>query len=187
MLLMVATSRHHGMPALPGTQDWLQGALFNLWTPEAKHRHHPPTTTHLDPPPPSRPWPLLGISPAGRAQRGPSVVGGERGSWEDGIVGGGRCPCPLRRHPRRGPGLPPNLPLPLHLPPRSAPATDLAVMEVTVTWCSCLWGTRPRLRSSRGTRWMWSRRSTSPSPALPPRCGRPRCGTWATLPQRCGP
>ena len=27
MLLMVATSRHHGMPALPGARDGLHGAL----------------------------------------------------------------------------------------------------------------------------------------------------------------
>ena len=49
MLLMVATSRHHGMPPLPGAQDGLQGALFNLWTPNANYRHHQPNTTHLDP------------------------------------------------------------------------------------------------------------------------------------------
>ena len=55
MLLMVATSRHHGMPALPDYQDGLQGALFNLWTPVPRHRHHLPNTTHLDPPPPKRP------------------------------------------------------------------------------------------------------------------------------------
>ena len=30
MLMMVATSRHHGMPALPDSKDGLQGALFNL-------------------------------------------------------------------------------------------------------------------------------------------------------------
>ena len=51
VLLMVATSRHHGMPPLPGAQDGLQGALFNLWTPDTKHRHHQPNTTHLDPTP----------------------------------------------------------------------------------------------------------------------------------------
>ena len=52
MLLMVATSRHHGITALLGTRDGLQGARFNLWTPDAKHRHHQPNTTHLDPTPP---------------------------------------------------------------------------------------------------------------------------------------
>ena len=34
ILLMVATSRHHRMPALPESKDALQGALFNLWTPD---------------------------------------------------------------------------------------------------------------------------------------------------------
>ena len=54
MLLMEATNRHHGMPALPDAKDGLQGALFNLWTPTAKYRHHQPNTTHLDPPPRAR-------------------------------------------------------------------------------------------------------------------------------------
>ena len=55
MLLMVATIRHHGMLALPVAKDGLQGARFNLWTPDAKHRRDQPNTTHLDPPPFSRP------------------------------------------------------------------------------------------------------------------------------------
>ena len=52
LLLIVATSRHHWMHALPGSKDGLHGALFNLWTPDAKHRHHQPNTSHLHPPPP---------------------------------------------------------------------------------------------------------------------------------------
>ena len=51
-LLMVATSRHHGLPALPDTKDGLRGFFFNLWTPDPRHRHHQPNTTHLDPTPP---------------------------------------------------------------------------------------------------------------------------------------
>ena len=53
IVLMVATSRHHGMLALPNSKDGLHGAVFNLWTPDAKHRHHQPNTLHLDPPPPA--------------------------------------------------------------------------------------------------------------------------------------
>ena len=52
MLLMVATSRHHGLPALPDSKDRLQGALFNLWTPDPQHKHHQANTTHLDATPP---------------------------------------------------------------------------------------------------------------------------------------
>ena len=52
MLLMVATSRHHGLPALPDSKDGLQGALFNLWTPDPRHKHHQANTTHLDATPP---------------------------------------------------------------------------------------------------------------------------------------
>ena len=53
--MMAATSRHHGKPALSDSKDGLQGALFNLWTPNPRHCHHQPNTTHLDPPPPMRP------------------------------------------------------------------------------------------------------------------------------------
>ena len=53
MLLMVATSCHHGLPALTDAKDGLQGAFFNLLTPDPRHRHHQPNTTHLDPLPPS--------------------------------------------------------------------------------------------------------------------------------------
>ena len=52
MLLMAATSRHHGLPALPDSKDGLQGALFNLWTPDLRHKHHQANTTHLDATPP---------------------------------------------------------------------------------------------------------------------------------------
>ena len=58
MLLMVATSRHHGMPAVADTKDGLQGALFNLWTPDPRHRHHQPNPTH--PPPPHEALPVAG-------------------------------------------------------------------------------------------------------------------------------
>ena len=44
MLLMVATSHHHGLPALPDSKDGLQGALFNLWTPDPRHKHHQANT-----------------------------------------------------------------------------------------------------------------------------------------------
>ena len=40
MPLMMATSRHHGMPALLDSKDGLQGALFHLWTPDPRHKHH---------------------------------------------------------------------------------------------------------------------------------------------------
>ena len=66
MLLMVATSRHHGLPTLPDSEDGLQGDFFNLWTPHPRHRHQQPNTTHPDHTPPTKsPWPLLGICPAG--------------------------------------------------------------------------------------------------------------------------
>ena len=52
MLLMLATSRHHGLPALPDAKDGLQGAFIYLWTPNPQHRHHQPNPTHLHTSPP---------------------------------------------------------------------------------------------------------------------------------------
>ena len=62
MLLMVATSRHHGSPALPDSKDGLQGALFKLSTPDRAHKHHQPNTTHLDPIPPKEALDVAGDS-----------------------------------------------------------------------------------------------------------------------------
>ena len=59
MLIMVVTSRHHRLPAPLDAKDGLQGAFFHLWTPDPRHRHHQPNTTHLEPPPqggPRRCW-----------------------------------------------------------------------------------------------------------------------------------
>ena len=60
MLLMVAISRLHGLPALPDSKDGLQGALFNLWTPDPRHKHHQPNTTHLDATPPKEALDVVG-------------------------------------------------------------------------------------------------------------------------------
>ena len=62
MLLMVATSRHHGLPAHPDSKDGLQGALFNLWTPDPRHKHHQANTTHLDAIPPKEALDVAGDS-----------------------------------------------------------------------------------------------------------------------------
>ena len=53
MLLMVATNRHHWSHALEGARNGLQGTPFDFVTPDPKHRHHQPNTTHVDRPPPS--------------------------------------------------------------------------------------------------------------------------------------
>ena len=45
-------------------------------------------------------------------------------------MGRGRCPGPLRRPPRGSPGLPPTYPYHPTFLSRSAPASDLAVIEV---------------------------------------------------------
>ena len=87
MLLMVATSRHHGLRALPNAKDGLQGAFFDLLSPDPRHRHHHPNTMHLDPPPPPRrPWLLLGICPAGS-----SLAWTRFCRWGRGWLGGWGC------------------------------------------------------------------------------------------------
>ena len=81
MLLMVAKSRHHWMAALPGARDGLQGALFNLWTSNAKHRNHPPNTTHVDPTPPLEARAVAGGSVDQLLWLGKEAVG-RVGLWE---------------------------------------------------------------------------------------------------------
>ena len=125
MLLMVATSRHHGLPALPDSKDGPQGALFNLWTPTPDTNTTRPTPHTWTPPPPRRAWTLLAICPAGTAQSVDQVlwVGkgavGRVGLWEGEAaqalfadppqtVPAGPPTCPF--HPTfisRGPGLRP--------------------------------------------------------------------------------
>ena len=125
MLLMVATSRHHGMPALPDSKDGLQGALFN-----SRHRHHQPNTTHLDPPPPrARPWPLLGICPASISPVWTMCCG-----WGRGWLGGWGCgrsvlprpssPTPPRRSRRPPPPAPTS-------PPSSPPPPGVDIIVTT--------------------------------------------------------
>ena len=55
MLLMVATSCHHGLSALPDYKDGLQGALFHLWTPTEHTNTTSPTPHTWTPTPPRRP------------------------------------------------------------------------------------------------------------------------------------
>ena len=177
---MVATNRHHGLPALPDSKDGLQGALFNLWTPDPRHKHHHANTTHLDATSPKAgPGRCWGFVQLGPAQRGPGVVGGEGGGWEGGVVGGGGYPGPLRRPPpRRSRQAPPPAPSnPPSSPGWPRPPTSPSSRSPSSACCSS-WAACTSWRSARGTMSMRSRRSTSPCPALPPRVGGPRCGTW---------
>ena len=134
---MVATSRHHGMPALGDAKDWLQGAVFNLWTSDPKHRNHQPNTTQLEYPP-ARPWPLLAICPAGTAPAWTGCGGRERGRavGRVGLWEGGAAKALFAYAPEAVP----TCPYPRTFLSRTAPATDLAVMEVA----GCTLGTLAR-------------------------------------------
>ena len=125
MLLMVAV-RHHGLTAVPDSKDGLQGALFDLWTPDPRHKHHEANTTHLDATPPKE---ALDLAWDLSSWECPSVdqvlwVGkGRVGLWE------GRLPRPSSPTPLRQSG-PPTCPFHPTFISRSVPASDLAVIEV---------------------------------------------------------
>ena len=115
MLLMAATSRHHGMPALPDSQDGLQGALFNLWTPDPGHRNKQPNTTRLDPPSRGlgRCWEFvqLGFPSVNQVLWVGKGVVVRVGLWE-----GGAAQALFAVAPEAVPAGPPHLPLAPHLP-----------------------------------------------------------------------
>ena len=131
MLLIVATSRHHGLPALPDSKDGLQGALFNLWTPDPRHKHHQANTTHLDATPPKE---ALHVAGDLSSLDLPSVdqvlwVGkgavGRVGLWE-----GEAAQALFADPPQTLPAGPPTCPFHPTFISRSAPASGLAVIEV---------------------------------------------------------
>ena len=128
MLLMVATSRHHGLPALPDSKDGLHWALFHLWTPDPRHKHQQPNTTHLDATPPKEALDFAGDLSSWNF---PSVlwVGkgavGRVGLWE-----GDAAHALFADPPESVPAGPPTCPFHPTFLSRSAPASDLAVIEV---------------------------------------------------------
>ena len=131
MLLMVATSRHHGLPALPDSKDGLQGALFNLWTPDPRHKHHQAHTTHLDATPPKEAlevagdlssWDFPSVDQV--LWEGKGAVG-TVGLWERDAAQA------LFADPAESvPAGPPTCPFHPTFLSRSAPASGLAVIEV---------------------------------------------------------
>ena len=107
-----------------------RGLFFNLWTPDPRHRHHQPNTTHLDPPP----------------QEALAVAGG-LSSWDfpsldqvlwlgKGVVGrvelweGGAAQALFADVPKAVPAGPPTCPFHPTFLSRSAPSSDLATMEI---------------------------------------------------------
>ena len=116
MLLMVATSRHHGLPALPDSKDGLQGALFSLWTPDPRHKHHQANTTHLDATPPKKALDVAGDLSSWDCPSVDQVLWAGKGAV--GTVGlweGDAAQALFADPPQTVPAGPPHLPLPPHL------------------------------------------------------------------------
>ena len=131
MLVMVATGRHHGMPALPDSKDGLQGALFNLWTPNAKHRHNArPIPRTWTPPSPE----ALAVAGDLSGWDCPSVDQllwvGKGVVWRVGLWEGAPGEALFADAPELVPAGSPTCPFHPTLLSRSAPSTDLAVMEI---------------------------------------------------------
>ena len=168
MLLMVATSHHQEMCALPDSKGGLHGAPFNLWSP-TRHRHHQPNTTHMIP---CHHREALAVAGDLSSWAYPSVdqvlwVGkgpvARVGLWE-----GGAAQALFADAPEAFQAGSPSCPYHPTLLSRCAPATDPAVMEIAEHSVLFLWGRCTRSRSARGTTSMRNPRSTSPSGALPP-------------------
>ena len=99
--------------------------------PDRGHRHHQPNTTHLDPPPPRRPWTLLGICPAGTSSAWTRCCGwgsGWLGGWR--LWEGGAAHALFADAPEAVPAGPPTCPFHPTFLSGPAPASDLAVIEV---------------------------------------------------------
>ena len=131
MLLMVATSRHHGLPALPDAKDGLQGARFHLWTPDPRHKHHQPNTTHLDPTPPKEALDVAGDLSSWDFPSVDQVLWVGKGAvGRVGLSEGDAAQALFADPPESVPAGPPTCPFHPTFLSRSAPASDLAVIEV---------------------------------------------------------
>ena len=116
----------------PRLQGWAAGALFHLWTPDRAHKHYQPNTTHLDPSPP----PKEALEVAGDLSSwdfpyvdqwlwvGKGAVG-RVGLWEGDVA-----QALFADPPESVPAGPPTCPFHPTFLSRSAPASDLAVIEV---------------------------------------------------------
>ena len=168
MLLMVATSRHHGMPAL--------------------HRHHQPNTTHLDPTPPLDALAVAGGLSSGECPIVDQVLWlgkgaiGRVGLWEGDAAEALFADAP--EAPSSGPPTRPYHPTFLS---RSAPADVLAVLEVAEHSVLFFAGLVHQLEVTKDGQVDESEAihfAISGVAPAPPPSGPPRCGTQGTPPRR---
>ena len=118
------------LPALPDSKDGLQGVFLYLWTADPWHRHHQPNTTHLEPPPQEAlpvagdlsSWDFPSVDQVLWVGKG---VVGRVGLWE-----GGAAQALFADAPEAVPAGPPTCPFHPTFLSRSAPSSDLAVMEI---------------------------------------------------------
>ena len=189
MLLMVATSRHHGMLALPGARDGLQGAFLTCGSPTPSTATTNPTPPTSIPLPPLKPWPLLVTYPAGTAPTWTRCRGWGKGPLGGWVCGKGMLPRPCLLTPPRCPRRPP--PRAPTTPPTFlscfAPADVLAMLEVAEHSVLFFAGLVHQLEVTKdgtvdeGEAINFAISGIAPPP---PRPAQPRCGTWGTTPQR---
>ena len=151
MLLMVATSRHHGLPALPDSKDWLHGVFFNLWTPGPGTATTSPTPRTWSPHPPQE---ALAVDGDLSGWDFPSVdqvlwvgkgVVGRVGLWK-----GGAAQALFPDAPEAVPAGPPTCSFHPTFLSRSVPSSDLAVMEIAEQSMLLFVGSVPQIEICKG-------------------------------------
>ena len=113
-------------------------------------------------------------------------MGREGGGWEGGFARGVCCPGPLRRRPRGGPGRPPPPTCPYHptFLSRSAPSSDLAVMEIAEQSTLSFVGSLHQMEMRKGDNVDAESQIHFAMSGVALWRGRPRCGISSTQPQR---
>ena len=102
-----------------------------MWTPDPRHRHHQPNTTHLDPTPPKVAPDVVGDLSSWDFHSVDRVLWeGKRAVRRVRLWEGGAAQAFFADAPEAVPAGPPTCPFHPTFLSRSAPASDLAVMEV---------------------------------------------------------
>ena len=163
----------------PTTRMGCRGLFLTCGPPTPDTNTTSPTPHTWTPCPPRRPLTLLGICPAGTSPAWTRCCGWGRGRLGGWGCGRGRLPRPSSPTPPGTlPAGPPTCPFHPTFISRSAPASDLAVIEVG---CQCMLffvGSVHQLEVAKGGDVDAESEIHFALSGIAPRVGRPRCGTW---------